>query len=112
MQPPSLKLRAVKNGKCVPIRMIFVSLNVIFDTMVTARELRNKLIDSLMAIDDQDYLKALQKMIQSSNVEHIKIPLTEAQKLMLMMSDDDIKNKRVIDQETLAQRELEWLSKE
>lgn len=64
-----------------------------------------------MAIDNQDYLKALQKMIKSSNVVHEKIPLTEAQRLMLMMSDDDIKNKRIIDQDALNQKELEWLSK-
>ena len=79
--------------------------------MSTTREIRNRVIDSLMGINNEEYLIALEKMILSSNVEEVKIQLTEEQKIMLTMSDDDIQNGRVINQETLKQRELEWLRK-
>lgn len=80
--------------------------------MATLNEIRNRVIDSLLSIDNPEYLKALEKMIKSSNVEHSKVPLTEEQKIMLVMSDDDILNGRIIDQQALNEQELEWLTKE
>lgn len=79
--------------------------------MATVNEIRNRVIDSLMSINDAHYLKALEDMIKTSNVEQTSVPLTEEQKIMLAMSDEDIKEGRVIDQETLAKKELEWLTK-
>ena len=79
--------------------------------MATITEIRNRVIESLLAINDPDYLKALEDMIKTSNVEHSTIPLTEEQKIMLAMSDEDIKEGRVIDQEALSKKELEWLAK-
>ena len=79
--------------------------------MATTNEIRNRLIESLMAINDLDYLKALESLIKSSNVGNSKISLTEEQKIMLAMSDEDIIKGRVIDQETLNKKELEWLGK-
>jgi uncharacterized protein YjaG (DUF416 family) len=77
--------------------------------MASTSEIRNRLIDRLMAISNSDYLKALEKMIESSNIQETSIALTEEQKLMLTMSDEDIKTGRVIDQESLNKQELEWL---
>lgn len=77
--------------------------------MATLNEIRNRVIDSLMSIDNSQYLQALEKMIKSSNVEHDKIPLTEEQKIMLAMSEDDIQNRRMIDQDSLNKQELQWL---
>jgi len=74
-------------------------------------EIRNRLIDSLMTINNSDYLKALEKMIKSSNVLEEKISLTEEQKIMLAMSDSDIKNDQTIDPLALEEKELEWLRK-
>ncbi|MEQ9286020.1 MAG: hypothetical protein RIG77_03875 [Cyclobacteriaceae bacterium] len=48
-------------------------------------------------------------MIKSSNVGHAKIPLTEEQKIMLAMSEDDIQNGKTIDQNSLNKQELQWL---
>ena len=79
--------------------------------MATVNEIRNRVIDSLMSINDPHYLKALEDMIKTSKIEHSVIPLTEEQKIMLAMSDDDIKEGRVVDQETLNKKELEWLTK-
>lgn len=77
--------------------------------MASTSEIRNRLIDRLMAISNSDYLKALEKMIESSNIQETTIALTEEQKLMLTMSDEDIKTGRVIDEESLNKQELEWL---
>lgn len=79
--------------------------------MATITEIRNRLVDRLMAINNSEYLTALEKIIESSNVQQSKVMLTEEQKIMLAMSDDDIKNGRVLDQESLNEEELKWLSK-
>jgi hypothetical protein len=80
--------------------------------MAKLNEIRNRVIDSLLSIDNPEYLKALEKMIKSSNVQHSKVSLTEEQKIMLVMSDEDIKQGRIIDQRALNEKELEWLNKE
>lgn len=80
--------------------------------MANTTDIRNRLIDSLMAVNNADFLMALEEQIKSSNLEAKRIPLTEEQKIMLSMSDLDIQNDRLIDQNSLNERELEWLRKE
>lgn len=58
--------------------------------MASTSEIRNRLIDRLMAISNSDYLTALEKMIDSSNIQETSIALTEEQKIMLAMSNEDI----------------------
>lgn len=77
--------------------------------MTSATDIRNRVIDQLMAIKDTGYLRALSDMINSSHVQEEVVPLTEEQKIMLAMSEDDIKAERTIDQHTLNERELQWL---
>ena len=77
--------------------------------MTSATDIRNRVIDQLLAIKDADYLMALSDMIKSSHVQEEVVPLTEEQKIMLVMSDEDIKAGRTIDQHTLNERELQWL---
>jgi hypothetical protein len=79
--------------------------------MLSVTDIRNRLIDQLMAIKDADYLRALSDMIDRSHVEEGKVPLSEEQKIMLTMSDEDIKAGRTIDQHTLNEREMEWLKR-
>jgi hypothetical protein len=71
--------------------------------------IRNGIIDKLLAISDQDYLLALQRLINSSKVEENKITLTKEQKLMLEMSENDIQNGRLISQSDLDKSDLDWL---
>jgi hypothetical protein len=77
--------------------------------MTSANDIRNQVIDQLMAIKDTDYLRALSDMIRSSHVQQDRVPLTEDQKIMLVMSEDDIKEGRTIDQNALNERDLQWL---
>ena len=79
--------------------------------MISVTDIRNKLNDQLMAIKDVGYLKALSDMIDLSHVQETVVPLTEEQKIMLTMSEEDIKTGRTIDQYTLNERELEWLKR-
>jgi hypothetical protein len=74
-------------------------------------DIRNKVIDQLMAINDAEFLRALSDMIDRAHVQENAIQLTEEQKIMLAMSDADIQTGRTIDQFTLNERELEWLKR-
>ena len=80
--------------------------------MATTTEIRNRIIGRILSIDDSDYLAALDQMIVSSNIQQSTVQLTEEQKILLAMSDEDIKNGRLIDQETLYHEELKWLTEE
>ena len=77
--------------------------------MISTTDIRNKVIDQVMAIKDAEFLRALSNIIDRSHVQEDAIQLTEEQKIMLTMSEEDIKDGRTIDQLTLNQRELEWL---
>ena len=77
--------------------------------MTSATDIRNRVIDQLMAIKDARYLRALSDMISSSHVQEEVVPLTEEQKIMLVMREEDIKAERTIEQHTLNERELQWL---
>lgn len=79
--------------------------------MISTSDIRNKVIDQIMAIKDGEFLRALSDMIDRAHVEQDAVQLTEEQKLMLAMSEQDIKAGRTIDQLTLNERELEWLKR-
>lgn len=71
--------------------------------------IRNRIIDKLLTISNQDYLSALYHLIEKSDVDDDIVELSESQILMLNMSDEDIKNDRMISQEVLDKNDLEWL---
>jgi hypothetical protein len=55
-------------------------------------------------------LIALDTLISTSTSDSDIVELTAEQKLMLEMSEDDIKNGRLISQEAMNKRNLEWLN--
>lgn len=77
--------------------------------MTSATDIRNQVIDQLMTIKDANYLRALSDIIKSSHVQEEVVALTEEQKIMLVMSEEDIAAGRTIEQHTLYERELQWL---
>lgn len=77
--------------------------------MTGADKIRNSIIDKLLTISNKDYLTALYKLVSASSVNDEVIDLSEAQILMLNMSDDDIKNNRLVSQEQLDKMDMEWL---
>ncbi|RZJ69801.1 hypothetical protein [Flavobacterium sp.] len=77
--------------------------------MTRADNIRNSIIDKLLTISNKDYLSALYQLISSSSVNEDVIQLSEAQILMLNMSEDDIKSDRIVSQKDLDKMDLEWL---
>lgn len=77
--------------------------------MATADNIRNSIIDKLLTIRNKDYLAALYKLVDKSSVDEDLVKLTKEQKIMLDLSDKDIKNNRVISQNQLDKDDLQWL---
>ena len=78
--------------------------------MATVDNIRNGLIDKILSIKNKDFLVALDKLITSSSSESDIIELTKEQKIMLEMSEQDIKTGKLISQEAMDKRNLEWLN--
>lgn len=78
--------------------------------MATVDNIRNGLIDKILSIKNRDFLVALDKLISSSSSESDIVELTDEQKAMLEMSEEDIKNGELISQEAMNKRNLEWLN--
>lgn len=78
--------------------------------MSTTDILRNNIIDKLLTITNKDYLSALYQLVNSSSVDQDSVILSEEQILMLQLSDDDIKNGRLISQDQLDKDDLQWLN--
>ena len=71
--------------------------------------IRNNIIDKLLTISNKEYLTALYKLVNSSTVEKDVVKLTEEQKCMLQLSDNDIKKGRLISQAKIDKSDLQWL---
>jgi hypothetical protein len=78
--------------------------------MATVDKIRNELIEKILSIRNKDFLQALDKLISSSASELDIVKLTDAQKAMLEMSENDIKKGNLISQEEMNKRNLEWLN--
>jgi archaellum component FlaF (FlaF/FlaG flagellin family) len=78
--------------------------------MATVDNIRNGLIDKILSINNKDFLVALDNLITSSSSDSDIVNLTKEQKVMLKMSDSDIKEGRLISQEAMDKRNLEWLN--
>jgi hypothetical protein len=78
--------------------------------MATVDKIRNGLIDKILSIKDRDFLEALDKIISTSSTESDLVEMTKEQKTMLEMSEQDIKDGKLISQEAMDKRNLEWLN--
>ncbi len=76
--------------------------------MATVDNLRNGLIEKILSIKNKAFLEALDTLISSSESE--TIALSKEQKAMLEMSEQDIKDGKLISQEAMDKRNLEWLN--
>lgn len=78
--------------------------------MATVKDIRNGLIEKIRTITNKDFLIVLDNLISSSSADNEFMELSTAQKEMLEMSEADIKNGRLISQEAMDKRNLEWLN--
>lgn len=77
--------------------------------MATVDQIKDGLIDKILNIQNKEFLNALDKIISASFSVN-KTELSDSQKAMLEMSNDDIIHGRTISQETMNKRNLEWLN--
>ncbi len=77
--------------------------------MATVDQIKNGLIDKILNIQNKEFLNALDKIISASFSVN-KTELSDSQKAMLEMSNDDIIHGRTISQEAMNKRNLEWLN--
>ena len=78
--------------------------------MAAVDKIRTRLIDKILSIRNKDFLEALDKLISSSKSESESVELTDEQKIMLEMSENDIKTGKLISQKAMNKRNLEWLN--
>jgi hypothetical protein len=78
--------------------------------MATIDKIKSDLIDKIISIQNRDFLKALDVLVSANSNQTELIKLSSDQKVMLEMSEQDIKEGRLIDQEALEKRNLEWLN--
>lgn len=78
--------------------------------MTTVDNIRNGLIDKIMSIKNKEFLEALDQLVSSSLPQSESIELTQEQETMLEMSEQDLKEGRLISQEAMDKRNLEWLN--
>lgn len=78
--------------------------------MATVDKIRNGLIEKILSIKNKEFLEALDKLITSSASELDMVELTDEQKEMLKMSENDVKAGKLISQEAMDKRNLEWLN--
>ncbi len=79
--------------------------------MTSADNIRNNIIDKLLTISNKEYLNALYNLVNSNKLDVEIIQLSPTQIKLLNLSDEDIKNNRVVSQEELDKQDLEWLKK-
>lgn len=78
--------------------------------MATIDSLRNSIIDKLLTITNKDYLAALHQLVENSTVNGDILKLTAEQKLMLELSEEDIKNNKLVTHSDLDKLDRKWLS--
>ncbi|NDI98595.1 hypothetical protein GWA97_05870 [Flavobacterium sp. LaA7.5] len=70
--------------------------------------IKNGLIDRILATQNEKLLQAISTIFESAKTEEI-VTLTPEQVEMLQMSEDDIANGRLISEDDLKASEPEWL---
>ncbi|GGD99226.1 hypothetical protein [Planktosalinus lacus] len=78
--------------------------------MDTVDNIRSGLIDKILAIKNRAFLQALDQLISSSATDSQTVTLSNEQKQLLQMSEEDIKDGKLISQEAMDKRNLEWLN--
>lgn len=74
-----------------------------------ADNIRNNIIDKLLTISNKEYLSALYQLVQNSSIDNDIIKLSNEQILMLQLSENDIKNGRILTQDQIDKIDLKWL---
>jgi hypothetical protein len=76
--------------------------------MTTLESIKNRLVDRILAVQDEKFLEAVEKIFVTTQKEEI-VKLYPRQKEMLMMSDVDIVDGNVVSDSELEKLDSQWL---
>lgn len=76
--------------------------------MTTLDSIKNRLIDKILAAQNEKFLEAIEKIFVTTQKEE-EIKLYPEQKEMLMMSDADIEAGNVVSEAELDKLDSKWL---
>jgi hypothetical protein len=76
--------------------------------MTTLESIKNRLVDRILAVQDEKFLEAIEKIFVTTQKEEI-VKLYPEQKEMLMMSDADIVDGNVVSESELDKLDSQWL---
>lgn len=77
--------------------------------MATVDQIRNGLIEKISSIKNIEFLEALDIIITNSSPESGIVDLTDDQKELLEMSEEDMKSGNLISQDAMDKRNRKWL---
>ncbi len=77
--------------------------------MTKTDALRNEIIEKVLCISDKEYLSAIKCIVDNKEYQDHVVKRTKEQKLMLDLSDIDIKNGDVLTHKDLMKKKLAWL---
>lgn len=72
-------------------------------------QIKHRLIDKILSTNNDKVLSAIDQLLDSVEFQEEKVSLTKEQKMMLEMSETDLKNGGTIAQEDLDKDDLAWL---
>jgi hypothetical protein len=78
--------------------------------MMQTAQLRDMVIDKIYGINDSDYLRALNKILDMRQTSEEVFHLNEKQKAMIRLGKQQISNGEYISNEDLEKEEDQWLS--
>ena len=76
--------------------------------MTRIEAIKNKLIDRVLATNNEKLLKAIDSIFESTSEEE-KVLFSSEQIEMLLMSENDIKNGDIVSESELEKLDDEWL---
>ena len=78
--------------------------------MENLETLRASLVQKIFSTDNLNLLEAINQIFSSTEVEEKEYKLSENQKKLLMLAEDDIKYGRLVSDEELRKMDEEWLN--
>ena len=76
--------------------------------MTTLDSIKNRLVDRILAVQDEKFLEAVEKIFVTTQKEEI-VKLYPEQNEMLLMSDVDIAAGNVVSESELEKLDSQWL---
>ncbi len=76
--------------------------------MTTLDSIKNRLVDRILAVQDEKFLEAVERIFVTTQKEEI-VKLYPEQREMLMMSDADIAEGNVVSESELEKLDSQWL---